>query len=155
MPLDAVPTTIAQLQDVFRAAIEAMTPRTVRGQGPNGWRFLVGQRDPSQGARWFRFEWTNDGVTPGGFMWRGGASVDVFCDIITDYGGIPAHERDAIAHDDHQQLWDVLDTLRITTSGLCRVRSETWGEEATDRPTAHQIQIVHRFRVTYLQARVS
>lgn len=155
MPLLAIPTTVAQLQDAFRAAIEAMAPRTVQASVPNRWKYLAPDRPPAQGARWFRFEWTDAGLTPGGFMWNGGASYDVFCDIIVDYGGLPPHERDAIAHDDFQQLWDVLDRLRVTTNGLRRVRAETWGEEATDRPTAHQIQIVHRFRVTYLQARAS
>lgn len=155
MPLLAIPTTIAQLQDAFRTAIEAMVPRTVQGSGPHRWRYLAGDRDPSQGARWFRFEWTDEGLTPNGYMWNGGAAVDVTCSVITDYGGIVAHERDAIAHDDHQQLWDVLDRLRITTNGLRRVRSSSWGEEASDRPAAHQIQIVHLFRTTYLQARAS
>lgn len=153
MPLLAIATTVAQLEDAFRTAIDATTPRTVHGSGPNRWSYLGSPRDPSQGARWYRFEWSYAGITPGGFMWRGGASVDYYLDIIVDYGGIPAHERDAIAADDHGQLADVLDDLRRTTNGLCRVRTDSWGEEVTDRPNAHQIQIVHRYLVSFLQAR--
>lgn len=155
MPLLAIPTTVVQLQDAFRAAIEATTPRTVQASGPNRWAYYAPDHAPAQGARWFRMEWTYTGITPGGYMWRGGAAVDYFCDLIVDYGGIPAHERDALAADDHGQLADVLDDLRRTTNGLCRVRTDSWGEEVTDRPNAHQIQIVHRYLVSFLQARAT
>lgn len=88
-------------------------------------------------------------------MWSGGASVDVTLSLIADYGGIPTQERDALAQDDHEQLADVLDALRLTTPGLRRVRAAGWGEEYTDNPESTQTQIVHQFLVTYLQARAS
>jgi len=151
MPLLAIPTTVSQIQDAFRAAMEGITPRQTRAQ-LSGWKYFSRDHDPTMGARWFRFEWDDAGLTDGGFMWRDGASVDLTCSIVTDYGGIPPQERDAIVHDDHQQLWDVLDRLRNTTNGLRRVRSAGWGEDAG---TEDQIQIVHQFTVTYLQVKAS
>ena len=151
MPLLALPTTIPQIQDAFRAAMEAMTPRTTRQQETSGWKYYAREHQPLQGCRWFRFEWDDQGLTPGGFMWRGGAAVDVLCSIVADYGSVPAEHLDGLAHDDHQQLGDLLDMLRTTTDGLRRVRSASWAQEAGT--SADQAQIVHQFLVTYLQTK--
>jgi hypothetical protein len=152
MPLLAIPTTVAQIQDAFTAALLALTPRTTRGQS-NEWKYFARDHAPAIGCRLFRYEWDGEGITPGGFMWNGGASVDVTCSIITDYGGISAQEIDSLAHDDHQQLADVLDALRLTTNGLRRVRLADWALDA--RSSRDQARVVHQFLVTYLQAKAS
>ena len=121
MPLEVTTTTISDIQAAFVTALEGLTPRHTRDQLQN-WKYRQPRITPGMGTRWFHFEWDNDGITDGGFFYNGGASIDAQCSIVTDYN-LPDHELDAIAMDDHWQVRDVLDALRINDApGMRRVQ---------------------------------
>lgn len=154
MPLLAIPTTIREIQSAFVVALESVTPRDTRQQLQR-WKYFSRDHDPVMGTRWFRFEWDPAGFTEGGFMWRDGASQSMVCSIVTDYGSLPEQEIDLVANDDHNQAWDVLDNLRLTTDGLRRVKSSEPGWAISTDSKKDQVQVVHQYLVQYLQARAS
>jgi hypothetical protein len=145
----ATATDLDTIEDAFRTAIEAMTPRWQRGAAVD-WKFYRRERDASMSLRWFRFEWDPRGHTPGGFMGPNMVQTDAGLDIVTDYGGVPGDEARKMIEDDHFQLRDILNRLKLSVPGLWWVESEGFAGESDD---ADQIQGTHSFLVRYMKAR--
>jgi hypothetical protein len=152
MPLLAKATTIALLQDAFQAAIEGLTPRVTRGKDTNRWKYYARPHNPLMGTRWFRFEWERLPDPGDGIQNNAVYEVIVSCVIVTDYGGVPHQDADAMVLDDFEQLVIVLDALRPTTDGLRRVLPIS--PNFTDESQDDQAQVAHSFTVRYLQTKV-
>lgn len=152
MPLLANPTTIALLQDAFQAAIEGLTPRVTRGKDNNRWKYFERPHNPLMGTRWFRFEWERQPDPGDGIQTHTIYEVLVSCVVVTDYGGVPVQDADAMVLDDFEQLTIVLDALRPTTDGLRRVLPGS--PDFTDDSKDDQAQVAHSFTVRYLQTKV-
>ena len=143
-------TTLDLIEAAFRAAIEAMTPRTVASQATRPWKFYEGEHLPRSDARWFKFDWDSDGYTPDGFMGPAMVDTQVTLSLAVDYGGIPEHQIKRIAEDDLYQLRDVLNRLKSTLDGFRWLEAIDWDFANADR---NQARITHQFLVRYMKAR--
>jgi hypothetical protein len=145
----ATATDLDTIEAAIVAAIEATTPRWQRGSA-TGWKRYRGEKTPGISARWYRLEWDPRGHRPDGFMGPNMVETDAGLTLITDYGGVPGDEARKMIEDDHFQLRDVLNRLKLTVPGLWWVESEGFDGESDD---ADQIQGTHNYLVRYMKAR--
>lgn len=136
----------------MRTAIEAVTPRIVEQSGTAQWRHYRGPRRASADARWFRFEWDDDGYTVGGFMGPQWVETDYTLTLHVDYGGLPEHRVKVMAGDDLYQLRDVLNRLKSTVDGLRWVEAIDWGF-APRVQDQNQAQVLLQYLVRIMKAR--
>ncbi|MBK8241630.1 MAG: hypothetical protein IPK74_39485 [Deltaproteobacteria bacterium] len=145
-------TTIDTVETAMRAAIEATTPRIVEQSGTATWRHYRGPRHPGTDARWFRFQWDDEGYTVGGFMGPQWVETDYTLSIFVDYGGLPEHRVKVIAGDDLYQLRDVLNRLKSTVGGLRWVEAIDWGFSSRSSDE-NQAQVLLQYLVRIMKER--
>jgi hypothetical protein len=144
-------TTIDIVQAAFRTAIDAVEPRMEEQRGTARWRFYEGERHASTDARWYRFEWDDEGFTPDGFMGPMSVDTSYTMTLVVDYGGIRRARAKVLAGDDQYQLRDVLNRLKNVVPGLRWVEALDWDfVPGTDQ---NQAQVEMQFLVRIMKAR--
>ncbi len=144
-------TTIDAIATSFRTAIQETTPRIVEGQASRAWKYAESANMvPRSSARWFWFEWDDEGHTPGGFMGPARVDTTVTLSIMVDYGGIPRERVKVIAADDRHQLRDVLNRLKDAATGLLWVEMRDWAFVNAD---PNQARVALQYEVRYMKAR--
>jgi hypothetical protein len=150
MPTAGIPTTLDELEDVFRVAVEGVAPRYQAHQ-ESRWQHHARPHAPGTACRVFRFEWDPEGYTERGVFTRTLFDATAILSIFVDYGGVPFEVVKKMAEDDHYQLRDVFNDLKATTDGLRRVEAVDWDFAVSN--DGDQAQIIHQYTVGYLRAR--
>lgn len=146
-------TTIDTVLDAFRTAIDGIAPRMTERRGTHTWKRYEGERAPSTDGRWYRFEWSREAWTPGGFFGPVMCDITGALDIFVDYGGVPAHRAMILVPDDYKQIHDVLQRLKPTLPGFMNISTIDDGYNLVPGADKNQAQYVLQYDVRYMKAR--
>lgn len=146
------PTTAATIKAEVIAAVNAITPRTVRGQS-QGWKYYDQRTDAKPGQRWYTVRFEVTGHSAIGLWGQAANTVEGVLSIIVDYGGVPEQELDTMAGDDFLQLHDVINALRSSNDGIRTVRAADW--DYTDGERKDEAQVTYQFDIRFLKARAA
>lgn len=145
-----IPTTEAEMTDLFRSAIVNMTPRLIY-QGGESWKPYDRHVSAPSCTRRFRLIWRAANYFESGIFTPQVVETEAELSVRTDYAG--QHERlNHIVIDDYHQLHETLGRLKAPNTGVMWVRALEprffYNDEEDD-----VFQVDHTYVVRYLRDR--